>query len=142
MFLFFIILITSATGLTTLYFEAKLIINRRNLNCRSVGHHVNINLAFAEIIAVKMLHPICQKIWKTQQWPQDWKRSVSFHSKKGQCQKLFKLLYNCTQISNTSKVMLKILQLRLQQYVNREHPDVQAGFRKSIGTRDQIVNIC
>ena len=69
---------------------------------------------------------------------------VSFHSnpKERQCQKIFKLLHNCTFISHASKVMLKILQARLQQYVNQELPDVQAGFRKGRGTRDEISNIC
>ena len=89
--------------------------------------------------AVKVLHSICQQIWKTQQWPQDWK---SFHSnpKEGQCQRMFKLPCNCTHL-HPSKVMLKILQARLQQYVNHEVPDVQAGFRNGRGTRDQIANI-
>ena len=88
--------------------------------------------------AVKVLHSICQQIWKTQQWPQDWKRSVFIPiPKKGNA----KECSNCNTIafiSRTSKVMLKILQARLQQYVNQELPDVQAGFRKS---RDQIANI-
>ena len=77
--------------------------------------------------AVKVLHSICQQIWKTQQWLQDW----SFHSnpKERQCQRMFKLLHTAL-ISHVSKVMLKILQVRLQQYVNQEFPDVQAGFRK------------
>ena len=83
---------------------------------------------------VKVLHSICQQIWKTQQWPQDWKRSVFIPvPKKG----------NAKECSNycTIAVMLKILQGRLQQYVNRELPDVQAGFRKGRGTRDQIAHI-
>ena len=69
---------------------------------------------------------------------------VSFHSnlKERQCQRMFKLLHNCPLISHTSKVMLKILQARLQQYMNRELPDVQAGIRKGRSTRDQIVNNC
>ena len=82
-----------------------------------------------------MLHLICQQIWKTQQWPQDWKRSVFIPiPKKGNT----KCSNYCTiaLISHASKVMLKILQARLQQYVNRELPDVQAGFRKVRGTRD------
>ena len=92
--------------------------------------------------AVKVLHSICQQIWKSQQWPQDWKRSVFIPiSKKGNAKECSKY---CTipLISHASKVMLKILQARLQQYVNRELPDVQAGFRKGGGTRDQITNIC
>ena len=89
-----------------------------------------------------MLHSICQYIWKTQQWPQDWKRSV-FNPipKKGNA----KDCSNChtiALISHVSKVMLKILQARLQQYVHYELPDVQAGFRKGRGTRDQFANIC
>ena len=90
--------------------------------------------------AVKVLHSICQQIWKTQQWPQDWKRSIFIPIPKKGNAKEFKLPHNCTHLT-TSKVMLKILQARLQQYVNPEHPDVQAGFRKCRGTRDQIANI-
>ena len=91
--------------------------------------------------AVKVLHSICQQIWKTHQWPQDWKRSVFIlMPKKGNAKECS---YYCTiaLISHASKVMLKILQARLQQYVNCELPDVQAGFRKGRGTRDQIANI-
>ena len=91
--------------------------------------------------AVKVLHSVCQQIWKTQQWPQDWKRSVFMPiPKKGNPKECSN---HCTiaLISHTSKVMLKILQARLQQYVNRELPDVQAGFRKGRRTRDQIANI-
>ena len=90
---------------------------------------------------MKVLHSICQQIWKTQQWPQDWKRSVFIPiPKKGNAQECSNY---CTiaLISHTSKVMLKILQARLQQYVNHELQDVQAGFRKGRGTRDQIANI-
>ena len=91
--------------------------------------------------AVKVLHSICQQIWKTQQWPQDWKRSVFIPSpKKGNAKECSNY---CTiaLISHASKVMLKILQAKLQQYVNHELPVVQAGFRKGRGTRDQIANI-
>ena len=91
--------------------------------------------------AVKVLHARCQHIWKTQQWPQDWKRSVFIPiPEKGNAKECSNY---CTiaLISHASKVMLKILQARLQQYVNRELPDVQAGFRKGKGTRDQIANI-
>ena len=90
---------------------------------------------------VKVLHSICQQIWKTQQWPQDWKRSVFFPiPKKGNAKECSNY---CTiaLISNASKVMLKILQAWLQEYVICELPDVQAGFRKSRGTRDQVANI-
>ena len=92
--------------------------------------------------AVKVLHSTCQQIWKTQQWPQDWKRSVFIPiPKKGNAKECSNY---CTiaLISHASKVMLKILQARLQQYVNRNIIDVQAGFRKGRRTRDQIVNIC
>ena len=83
--------------------------------------------------AVKVLHPICQQIWKTQQWPQDWKRSVFIPIPKKRNAK--ECSNDCTIafISQASKVMLKILQARLQQYVNRDLPDVQAGFRKGRG---------
>ena len=91
--------------------------------------------------AVKVLYSICQQIWKTQQWPQEWKRSVFIPvPKKGNIKECSNY---CTiaLISHASKVVLKILQARLQQYVNRELPDVQAGFRKDRGTRNQIANI-
>ena len=91
--------------------------------------------------AMKGLHSICQQIWKTQQWSQDWKRSVFIPvPKKGNGKECSN---DCTIafIAHTSKVMLKILQARLQQYKNRELPDVQAGFKKDRGTRDQIANI-
>ena len=92
--------------------------------------------------AVKVLHSICQQMWKTQQWPQDWKRSVFIPiPKKGNAQECSNY-HTITLISHASKVMLKILQARLQQYVDRELPDVQAGFRKGRGTRDRIANIC
>ena len=92
--------------------------------------------------SVKMLHSICQHIWKTKQWPHDWKRLV-----------VIPILNKCNAkecsnyrtiplISHASKVMLKILQARFQQYMNRELSDVPAGFRKGKGTRDQIANIC
>ena len=96
--------------------------------------------------AVKVLHSTCQQIWKTQQWPQDWKRSVFIpipkKSDAKECSKECSHYCTIALISHTSKVMLKILQGRLQQYVNREFPEVQAGFRKGRGTRDQIANIC
>ena len=91
--------------------------------------------------AVKALHSTCQKIWKTQQWPQDWKRSVFIPiPEKGNTKECSKY-HTIALISHASKVILKILQARLQQHVNRELPDVQAGFRKGRGTRDQIANI-
>ena len=92
--------------------------------------------------AVKMLHSICQQIWNTQQWTQDWKMSVFIQiPRKGNAKECSNY---CTiaLISHASKVLLKILQARLQQYVNHELPDVQAGFRKGRGARDQPANIC
>ena len=89
--------------------------------------------------ALKVLHSICQQIWKTQQWAQNWKRSF-----KSQRKAMPKNAQTTTQLhlSHASKVMLKILQARLQQYVNRELPNVQAGFREDRGTRYQLANIC
>ena len=92
--------------------------------------------------AAKVLHSICQQIWRTQQWPQDWKRSIFIPiPKRGNTKKCLNYR-TIALISHASKRMLKIGQARLQQYVNRELPDVQAGFRKGRGTRDQIANIC
>ena len=89
--------------------------------------------------ALKVLHSICQQIWKTQQWPQDWKRSVFIPiPKKGNA----KECSNYRTIAQVSKVMFKILQVRLQKYVNHELLDVQDGFRKGRGTRNQIASIC
>ena len=92
--------------------------------------------------AVKVLHSVCQQIWKTQQWPQDWKRSVFIPIPKKGNPKECSNYRSIALISHASKVMLKILQARLQQYVNCELSDGQAGFGKGRGTRDQIANIC
>ena len=90
--------------------------------------------------AVKVLHSLCQQIWKTQQWPQDWKISVFIPIPKKvnarECSN-----HHTIPLCNASKIMLKILQARLQQYVNHELPDVQVGFRKGRGSREQIANI-
>ena len=91
--------------------------------------------------AVKVLHSIGQQIWKTQQRLQDWKRSVFILIPKKDNAKKCLNYRTIALISHASKVMLKILQARLQQYVNWELPDVQAGFRKGRGTKDQIANI-
>ena len=91
--------------------------------------------------AVKVLHSICQQIWKTQQWPQDWKRSVFIPIPKKGNVKEWSNYHTIALISHASKVMLNILQVRPQQYVNKELLDVQYGFRKGRGTRDQIANI-
>ena len=91
--------------------------------------------------AVKVLHSICQQIWKTQQWSQDWKRSVFIPIPNKGNAKGCSNYCTVALISHASKVMLKILQARLQHYVNHKLPDVQAGFRKGKGTRDQIASI-
>ena len=91
--------------------------------------------------AVKVLHSICQQTWKTQQWPQNWKRSVFIPIPKKVNAKDCSNYRTLALISHATKVMFKILQARFQQYVNRELPDVQAGFIKGRGTRDQIANI-
>ena len=92
--------------------------------------------------ALNVLYSICQQIWKTQQWPQDWKRSVFIPTPKKGNAKECSNYHTTVLISHASKVKLKILQARLQQYMNHELPDIQAGFRKGRGTRDQIANIC
>ena len=91
--------------------------------------------------AMKVLHSICQQIWKTQKWPRDWKRSVFIPIPKKGNAKERSNYHTIALISHASKVMLKILQARLWQQVNRELPGVQAGFRKGRGTRDQVANI-
>ena len=92
--------------------------------------------------AVKVLHSVCQQTWKTQQWPQDWKRSVFISIPKKVNAKECSNYRPIALISHASKVMLKILQARLQQYVNHELSHVHAGFSKGRGTRDQIASIC
>ena len=91
--------------------------------------------------AVKVLHSIWQQIWKTQQWPQDWKKSVFIPIPKKGSAKECSNYHTAVLISHASKVLLKILQARLQQYMNWELQDVQAGFRKGRGTTDQIASI-
>ena len=115
-----------------------------NITMNKVSRSDGIPVELFQILnddAVKVLHSICQQIWKTQQWPQDWKRSVFILIPKKDKAKECSNYCTITLISHASKVMLKILQARLQQYVNCELPDVQAGFRKGRGTRDQIANI-
>ena len=91
--------------------------------------------------AVKVMHSTYKQIWKTQQWPQDWKRSVFIPIPKKGNAKECSDYHTIALISHASKVVLKVLQARLQQYVNHELPDVQVGFRKGRGTRDQIANV-
>ena len=122
--------------------EVKWALESISMNKTSGGDGIPVELfQILKDDAVAVLHSICQQIWKTQQWPQDWKKSIFIPiPKKGNA---IEYSNYCTiaLISHASRVMLKILQARLQQYVNRELPDVQAGFRKGIGIRDQIANI-
>ena len=123
--------------------EVKRALGRITTNTASGGNGIPVELfQILKDDAVKVLHSVCQQIWKTQQWPWDWKMSVFIPiTKKGNAKE-------CSNdrtiavLSHASKVMLKILPSSLQQYVNHEHPDVQAGFRKGRGARDQIANIC
>ena len=123
--------------------EVKWALESITMNKASGGDGIPVELfQILKDDAVKVLNSICQQIQKTQQWPQDRKRLVFIPiPKKGNAKECSNY---CTiaLISHASKVMLKILQARLQQYMNRELPDVQAGFRKGRGTRDQIANIC
>ena len=123
--------------------EVKWALGSITINKASRGDGILVELfQILKDDAVKVLHSICQQIWKTQQWPQSWKRSVFIPMpKKGNAKEC--LNYNIIAlISHAIKVMFKILQVRLQQYMNHELPNVEAGFRKGRGTRDQIVNIC
>ena len=122
--------------------EVKWALGSITMNKASGGDGIPVELfQILKDDAVKVLHPACQQIWKTQQWPQDWQRSVFIPiPKKGKAKERSNYR-TVVLISHASKVMLKILQARLQQYVNRELPVVQAGFRKGRGTRDQIANI-
>ena len=123
--------------------EVKWALESITMNKASGGDGIPLELfQILKDDAVKVLHSMFQKIWKTQQWPQDWKMSVFIPvPKKGnakECSNYCTIAF----ISHASKVMIKILQARLQQYVDWELPDVQAGFRRGRGTRDQIANIC
>ena len=123
--------------------EVKRSLGSITTNKASGGDGIPVELFhILKVDAVKVLHLICQQIWKIQQWPQDRKRLVFIPiPKKGHAKECSNY---CTiaLISHASIVILKILQARLQQYMNHELPDVQAGFRKGRGTRDQIANIC
>ena len=113
------------------------------MNKASGGDGISVELfQILKDDAVKVLHSICQQIWKTQQWPHDWKRSVFIPIPKKGNAKECSNYHTIALISHASKVMIKILQARLQQYVNHEFPDVPGGFRKGRGTRDQMANIC
>ena len=113
------------------------------MNKASGGNEIPIELfQILKNYAEKVLHSICQQIWKTQQWPQDWKTSVFIPIPKKGNAKECSNYHTIAFISQANTVLLKILQARLQKYVNCELPDVQAGFRIGRGTRDQIANIC
>ena len=122
--------------------EVKWALESITMNKASGGDGIPVELfQILKDDAVKVLHSVCQQIWKSQQWPQDWKRSVFIPIPKKGNAKECSNYHTIALVSHASKVMLKILQARLQQYMNRELPDVQAGFRKGRGTRDQIANI-
>ena len=122
--------------------EIKWALESITINKASGGDGIPIELfQVLKNDAVKVLHSICQQIWKTQKWPQDWKRSVFIPTPKKGNAKECSNYHTVALISHVSKVMLKILQIRLQPYMSHELPDVQNGFRKGRGTRDQIVNI-
>ena len=125
-----------------LEYKVKWALGSITTNKASGGGGIPVELfQILKYITVKVMHLICQQIWKTQQWPQDWKRSVFIPiPKKGNARECSNS-HIIELISHVSKVMLKILQTRLQQYINQESPDVQAGFRKGGRTRHQIANI-
>ena len=122
--------------------EVKWALGSITMNKASGGDGIPVELSqILKDDAVKVLYKICQKIWKTQQWPQDWKRSVFISIQKRGNAKECSNYHTVIPISHASKLMFKILQARLQHYLNRELPDIQAGFRKGRRTRDQITNI-
>ena len=122
--------------------EVNRALGRITMNKASGGNGIPVELfQILKDDAVKVLHSICQQIWKTQQWPQDWKRSLFILNPKRGNAKECSNYHTVALISHTSKVMLKILEATLQQYMNHELPDLQAEFRKHRGTRDQIANI-
>ena len=122
--------------------EVKWDLGSITMNKASAGDGIPVELFhLLKDDAVTVLHSICQQIWKIQQWPQDWKRLVFIPIPKKGNAKECSNYHTIALISHASKVMLKILQTRLQQYVNHELPDVQAGFRKDRRTRNQIANI-
>ena len=123
--------------------EVKWALGNISINEASGGDRIPAELfEILKVDAVKVLHPICQQIWKTPQWPQDWKRSVFIPIAKKCSAKKYSNYCNFALISHASKVMLNILPARVQQYMIPEKAVVQAGFRKGRGTRYQIANIC
>ena len=125
-----------------LEYEVKWALGNITMNKASGGNGIPVELfQILKDDAVKVLHSICQQIWKMQQWPQGWKRSVFIPIPKKGNAKECSNYGTIALISHTSKVILKILQARLQQYMNHELPDVQTGFRKGRGTKDLIASI-
>ena len=123
--------------------EGKWALGGITMNKPSIGDGIPVELfQILKDDAVKVLHSVCQQIWNTRQWPQDWKSSVFIPIQKKGKAKECSNYHTIALISHTSKVMLKILQARFQQYMNHALPDAQAGFRKGRRTRDQIANIC
>ena len=120
--------------------EVKWALGSVTTNKASGGDGIPVELFQILKDDVKVLHSTCQQIWKTQQWPQDWKRSVFISILKKGNAKECSNYHTIALISHTSKVMFKFLQARLQQFMNRELTDVQAGFRK--GRRTKLPNIC
>ena len=126
-----------------LEFKVKWALGSITMNKASGGDGIPVELLqILKDDTVKVLYSICQQICTTQQWPQDWKRSVFIPTQKKSNAKVCSNYHTIALISHASKVMLKILQARHQEYVNRELSEVQAGFRKGRGTTDQIANIC
>ena len=122
--------------------EVKWALGSITMNKTSGGDGITVELfQILKDDAVRVLHSMCQQIWKTQQWPQDWKKLVFIPIPKKGNAKECSNYHTIALISHNGKIMLKILQARLQQYVNCELPDAQVGFRKGRGTRDQIANI-
>ena len=122
--------------------KVKWVLGSITMNIASGGDGIPVELfQILKDDAVKLLYPICQQIWKTQQWPQDWKRSIFIPIPKKSNVKERSNYCTSTLFSHTSKVMIKILQARLKQYMNREFSDVHTEFRKGRGTRNQIANI-
>ena len=120
--------------------EVKWVLGSITTNKAIGGDGIPVELfQILKVDAVKVLHSTCQQIWETQQWPQDWKKSVFIPIPKNASTKECSSCHTISLISHTSNIMLKILQARLQEYMNHELPDVQSGFRKG---RDQIVNTC
>ena len=122
--------------------EVKWTLGSTAVNKASEGDGISAELfQILKDDAIKVLHSVCQQIWKAQQWPQDWERSILIPIPKKGSTKEWSNHQTIAFIFHASKVMLKILQVRLQHYMNQELPNVQAGFRKGGGTRDQIANI-